>query len=620
MNTQGNPKRRRKNMKISVGNAIRKPLEPVPGGVQFTMGAPSNKSLRRGSRARKISERGVGAALEKQRAKNEDFLARRISTQDWEKYVKKQVFNKLNPTRRGKWTVWKNTQFDQGKYFKLNNRGLEYAPIRPNSVNDRTLYNSWLSNQRKQKEERFLQKGKVLGTKRKTTNTSRTKEDRFLIPWLPSITVGTASINTFRDIQDLPGHGNSMYSANWVSIRQSFLGVFIQLKNAGPKNRLNKAYIGNTNIAGRSTYILNNTNKTLNHLKPLLGINKFLSGKKTILKSNYTGPGAPDLISHVITYIRSKDGNLTPDDINYIMNILSLKLIGDRITAHLTFAINSNTRHCIVKPYNQRVGQLCKNFFYGGEGFSLGTQLEYNELIKELTNEIFSKSIVRGRDEIIFYNAAAYTLDRPLALYCLVNNIAFVLALGKNGDQLYSNLLNPVPDYYKNHINKVTNPILLDILSETDKVKQKHMLSIFDCFHDFGKEESSRGGAFFTFETLKYILTTYYLAIDGSLVTFFEKFTQKGDIGRAEESIPEFLIQINMKSNTALSTDIEDIIYPKASNGTYNAGSQYAFIYDSGIKGGTPKWVLDRIGGAINRVVDSASARAGSPMSNLAKV
>lgn len=433
---------------------------------------------------------------------------------------------------------------------KLKKRHEKFLRVRGKDLKQKVSYSKWYRDFRK----RVIAKEKA---SRKTTGM-----DRYLIPWIPVTITGTGITIMSNSGFKVPGHGRSKYVASWLSLNKNYLGVVVNRTNKANTSKIKRSYIGNANQLNRGVKLLTNTE--MQKFRVLQRV-RTTNSPLTLVKNQYSGPSVAELSNLV-----SRRRNLTNTN---KLDLLSIKLIGDRFTADTARWVNSRANNYIIKPYDKEIGSIIIQTFYSGLDFDVNT-------FKKLTDNLRKDLFFQGTPNFIYSNSAVFTNDKLLALYCIKTNTPCVIVL-------------PVNQYYFVDGTTSLDGVSNNVLNEIDTLDK---LAILDCLHDFAGSRSGLG-----FIQVLDILKSEYKG---------EKYENMWKLLSGPEAYK--------KAETAIKTEILENVEP-GRKGLPNIqrivnDNNYALSYDAGPMDESLK---ARKAGSIHRVLDSATALPGDPYSSL---
>lgn len=407
------------------------------------------------------------------------------------------------------------------------------------------------------------------------SGTSKKNRDGPMIPWIP-FTYNGKSIVLNKGIST-KGHGNSSYTASWIAPDKKVPGVTVSRNNAASNSTgvPYAVYTGGAFIVN-STKGLNSPNTDLYITTRPLSLNGMNSPRKKLVKNTLAGPSVNGLTS-LLYEINDKGQVKTKNGVNSSdkADLYSLKLLGDKFTAIETQRLNDPNNY-IVKPYSASFAEYIQEFVWA---------TDKNEQDK------MSQNMIKERDNFLpfyFENGVVYTGDRPLFLFCVKKDIPCIIERGKN-TFVFTGLIS-IKQKFLSFLNSTTPRyrIIRECLEEgTDK-----KISIFDCFHDFGKSDKR---SFIGPQSLGQDLKTIYNvnSVGNTIYDFIELFKTSQDVKNAEDVITTFLDDLEdqgYKYNDTTLTSLFD-------GGTL---ADYCIMYDAGTA--IPVSVYERIAATTQRV------------------
>lgn len=355
-------------------------------------------------------------------------------------------------------------------------------PLTGNAVNkgikgaEKAVRQAQLSGKAQKALERRKEREEKLGLK---ANTETHKNDKGPpIPWLPFRCNPDGSFKLMETLSS-DGHGeDATFTAKWIAPDYRVPGVYMYKETPGvtAKEIRHAVYTAATHLinfsapAKKKLYL---TNGAL-QLK-LEGGTPHVNTK--LIHKKMKGPsvsGINGLIHEIIA---------VPDNTQSALDLLSFKLLGDRMTAD-TAAIANQEGIYLVKPIDMDFVQKLESFTFAMDE---GRELEIPTLEKAVVDSFES-----GKSGFFFKKSYVYTGDRPLFVYCVLMNIPVIME--KKVDEVVSFIViesdrlnlgrNLFKKYFDDLKKKKRTPPQKYIWNIVFNMDMK-ALSIFDCFHDF---------------------------------------------------------------------------------------------------------------------------------------
>ena len=425
------------------------------------------------------------------------------------------------------------------------------------------------------------------------SNGRKRNSDGPMIPWIPFVKTGNK-------IQLSPGlttegHGRATYTSSWIAPDKKVPGVIVSrtTANSDTSGVPHAVYTGGTYIVN-STQPANSDNANLYLTKRPLSLNGMRnSSKQKLIRDKLLGPSVDGLTA--LLYTIDAAGRVTPKggvDIKTKRDLYSLKLLGDKFTAIEAQRLNKSGDNYIVRPYSESFVDYIEGFNWAND------KAEQEKMTQKMINE---------RDNFLpfyFEKGVVYTGDRPLFLFCVKNEIPCIIERGKNSFAFTGINVPDIKREFTAFLNSKSirrglkpnhQQIIEQCLSDASGVK----MSIFDCFHDFGKNDKrSFIGAAQLGSDLKEIYDVTNKRTD-PIHMFINLFNSSTTVKSAENLITEFLDTIDsdprysrFKYNDTTLTNL------------FKSGRliDYCIMYDAGTA--IPLSVYERIAATTQRVTN----------------
>lgn len=441
---------------------------------------------------------------------------------------------------------------------------------------------------KEEKKQERRQKREELGF---DVSKNRKNKDGPMIPWIPFKKDGrTIVLST--GIQTM-GHGDKSYTSKWIAPDKKVPGVVVSRNNANtePLGVPYAVYTADVSRVNSNAQPPKNQTDRYITKRPLYKTNETGMMNRTtqkLVKTTLAGPSVDEITS--LLYELTPDGVIKERenmDFEDRKDLYSLKLLGDKFTAIEAERLNKPGNY-IVKPYSASFAEYIQGFVWASG-------------IKE-RNDLSNLMIKERRYFLPFYfeNGVVYTGDRPLFLFCVKKGIPCIIerpaterrSLGFVFTGLDGAIIkNQFETWLRGRIIPTRrtkyNTILECLEDPTDR-----KISIFDCFHDFGKTDKR---SFITADILGDDLKKIYKAYtDIDLGVFIDtSFTSKTDITNTEKVITEFL------DSLSLSTYDEESLTRLFDGGVLG---DYCIMYDAGTA--IPISVYERIAATTQRVTN----------------